>query len=64
MFIATMFTVAMTWKKPTHTHVHTYIHTEECYSALKMKILAFLTTLRDSEGIMLNEVSQRKINTI
>ena len=45
MFIATMFMVAKTWKKPTHTHTHThtharahvctYIHTEEYYSTIK-----------------------------
>lgn len=44
MFIATMFIVRH--GKSLHTHVHTYIHTEECYSALNLKIL--LTTLRDS----------------
>ena len=37
----------------------------EYYSAIKkIKILPFITTWMDSEGIMLSEISQRKTNTI
>lgn len=37
-----------------------YIHTVECYSALKTnEILPFVTTWTDLEGIMLSEVSHR-----
>ena len=52
----------------THTHTHTYTHKLICrmeyYSAIKEEILAFITTLIDLEGIMLNEISQRKTNII
>ena len=37
----------------------------EYYSAIKLEeILPFVTPLMDLEGIMLNEISQRKTNTI
>ena len=41
----------------THTHTHTHTHTMEYYSAIK-KILPFVTTWMDREGIMLGEISQ------
>lgn len=44
-------------KKNTHT-------IREYYSSLKSKeILSFVTTLKKLESIMLNEMSQRKINS-
>ena len=43
-------------KKVCHTHTHT--HTLEYYSAIKMnEILPFVTTWKDLEGIMLNEIN-------
>ena len=50
MIIATLFTIAKTWKY---------------YSAVKKtEILPFATTWMDLEGIMLSEISrQRKKNT-
>ena len=50
-----------------HTYTHTYIympHTMEYYSAKKTKILPFAAIWMDLEGIMLHEISQRKINTL
>ena len=42
-------------------HTHTHIHTIEYYSAIKRnEILPFVTTWMDLEGIILNEISQRK----
>ena len=49
----------------THTHTHTRTHTMEYYSAIKKnEILPYAATWMDLEGIMLSEISQRKINTI
>ena len=65
IFTAALFTVAKTWKQPVHTHTHTHTHTMEYYSAIKNEeILPFVTILRDLEGIMLSEISQRKANII
>ena len=42
-----------------------YTYTMEYYSAIKKdEMMPFTTTWLDLEGIMLNEVSQRKTNTI
>ena len=51
-------------KKLWYTHTHTHTHTEEYYSAIKKKILLFATTWKDFEGIMVNEINQRKINIV
>ena len=46
-----------------YTHTHTY--TMEYYTAIKrMKKMTFATAWKDLEIIILNEVSQRKTNTI
>ena len=71
MFIAALFTSTRIWKQPKcpstdewikkmpHTHTHT--HKMEHYSALKKnKILPFVATWMDLEGIMLSEISQTK----
>ena len=43
--------------------VHTHTHTQEYYLAVKKnELLSFAATCMDLEGIMLNEVRQRKIN--
>ena len=40
-----------------------YIYTMECYSAIKKnEILPFATMWTELEGIMLSEISQRKIS--
>ena len=51
------------WCMYTYTHIHSY--TIRCYSAIKTNaILPFATTWMDLEGIMLSEVSQRKLNAV
>ena len=79
VFIAAPFTMAKTWKQPKcplsdewikmwytyiHTHTHTHTHTMQCYSAIKKQNNAILATLMDLEIIILNEVSQKKTNSI
>ena len=54
------------WYTHTHTHTHTHMHahTLEYYSALKKnEIILYATTWMDLEGIMLNEINQRKTDT-
>ena len=49
----------------THTHTHTHTHKMEYYSAIKNnEIMPFAATWMDLDIITLNEVSQRKTNTI
>ena len=49
----------------THTHTHTHTHTLEYYSTIKKNgILSFATMWMDLENIMLNEIRQRKTNTV
>ena len=62
MFTAALFAIAKTWKQPqcpsTEEWIKTvwYIHTVECYSAVKRnEILAFLATWMDLEIIMLSQ---------
>ena len=64
MLIASLFTIAKTWKQPKCPSTEEWIkkllciRTMEYYSAIKMnKILAFLATWMDLEIIMLSEVS-------
>ena len=48
-----------------YIYTYTYIHIMKYYSTMKNKeILLFATTWMDLEGIMLNEISQRKTNTL
>ena len=62
MFIAALFTIAMT-RKPKCPHMNEwikklYIYTVEYYLATKSEeILPFATTWVDLEGIMLKEIS-------
>ena len=71
MFTAVLFTIAKTWKKPKCPSTDEwikkmwYIYTMEYYSAIKKnEILPFATTWMDLDGIMLSEISQRKINIV
>ena len=64
MFIATLFTIAKTWKQPKCPSTEEwikkmwYIYTMEYYSAIKKnEIPAFFATWMDLETIMLSEVS-------
>ena len=42
-----------------YTHIYTYIHTMEYYSAIKMnEIMPFAATWMDLERVMLSEASQ------
>ena len=69
MFIATLFTIARTWKQPkcpsTDEWIKTmwYIYTMEYYSAIKKnEIMPFAATWMDLEIIihLLSEVSQKE----
>ena len=65
MFIATLFTIAKTWKQPKCPSTEEwikkmwYIYTIEYYSAIKKnEIMPFAATWMDLEIIILSEVSQ------
>ena len=65
MFIATLFTVARTWKQPKCSLMEElikkmcYIYTMEYYSAIeKNEIMPFAATWMDLEIIILSEGSQ------
>ena len=48
-----------------YIYIYTHIHTIEYYSAIKKnEIMASVATWRDPEIIILNEVTQRKTNTV
>ena len=65
MFIATLFTIARTWKQPKCPSTEEwikkmwYIYTMEYYTAIKKnEIMPFVATWKDLEIIILSEVSQ------
>ena len=67
MFIATLFTIAKTWKQPKYTLTGDcikkmwYIYTVEYYSAIKKnKIMPFAATWMELENLILSEVSQKE----
>ena len=67
MFIAALFTIARIWKQPKCPSTEEwikkmwYIHTMECYSAIKKnEIMPFAATWMDLEIIILSEVSQKR----
>ena len=69
MFIAALFTIAKTWKKPkcplTDEWIKKMWYIMEYYSAIKKnEIMPFAATWTDLEIIILSEVSQTKTNII
>ena len=67
MFIAALFTIAKTWKKPkcppTDEWIQkmSYIYTVEYYSAIKKnEMMAFAATCMQIEILILSEVSQKE----
>ena len=66
MFIAALFTIAKSWKKPkcpsTDDWIRKmYIYSVECYSAIKKnKIMPFAATQMDLEIIIVSELSQKE----
>ena len=65
VFIATLFTIARTWKQPKYPSTEEwikkvwYLYTVEYYSAIKKnKIMPFAETWMELEMIILSEVSQ------
>ena len=68
MFIATLFTIARTWKQPTCPSTDEwiklwYIHTMEYYSAIKRNTFeSVLMRWKNLEPIIQSEVSQKQKN--
>ena len=67
MFIAALFTIARSWKRPKRPSTEEwikkmwYIYTMEYYSAIKRnKIMPFAATWMQLEMIILSEVSQKE----
>ena len=67
MFIATLYTIAKTWKQPKcpstgdWSRKMWYIYTMESYSAIKEnKIMSFAATWLELEALILSEVSQKE----
>ena len=62
VFTAALFTIAKIWKQPKSNKEgmdKEDIHTMEYYSAIKKnKILPFVSTQMDLEGVMLNKINQ------
>ena len=65
MFIATLFTIAKTWKQPKCPSTDEwikkmwYVYTMEYYSAIKKnEVMPFVATWMDLEIVILSEVSQ------
>ena len=71
MFIAALFTIGKTWKKPKSPSTEGwikkmwYIYTMEYYSAIKNnEIMQFVATWMDLEIIILSEIRHKKTNII
>ena len=71
MFIASLFTIARSWKQPkcplTDELIKKmwYIYTMEYYSAIKRnKIESFIETWMDLETVLQSEVSQKEKNIV
>ena len=70
MFTAAVLTTAKIWKQPKCPMTNEWIkkmwytYTVEYYSAIKNKILTFVTIWMEPEGNIVREISQTKTNTI
>ena len=71
MFIATLVTIAKTWKlskcpsTETRVKIVWYVYTMEYYSAVKRnKIIPFAAAWMNLEMLILSKVRQRKTNTV
>ena len=70
MSIASLFSIAKTWKQPkcplTEERINKtwYMYTMRYYLAINKKIMPWAITLMDLEIVILSEVSQKKTNTI
>ena len=71
MFIATLFTIARTWKQPKCPSTEEWIkkmwhiYTMEYYSAIQRnEIGSFVETWMDLETVIQNEVSQKEKNNV
>ena len=69
MFIATLFTIARTWKQPKCPSTDEgikkvwHIYTMECYSPIKRnEIELFVVRWMDLESVIQSEVSQKEKN--
>jgi len=66
VFIAALFTIAMTWKQlkclSTHKWIKKmwYIYTMKYYQAIKRKIIPFAATWIGLQSIILSDISQAK----
>ena len=70
MFVAALFAIAKTWKRPkcpsTDARIKKiwYIYTMEYYSAIKNEIMPFVAAWMKLETLILSEVRKKKTNTI
>ena len=68
MFIAALFTAVKTWKQPKCVQRDDWIkkmwYMMDYLAIKKKEIMTFAATWMDLEIITLNEIRQRKINTI
>ena len=68
MFIAALFTAVKTWKQPKCVQTDDWIkkmwYMMDYLAIKKKEIMTFAATWMDLEIITLNEIRQRKINTI
>ena len=71
MFIATLFTIAKTWKQPKYPWMDDqikkmwYIYIMQYYSAIKKsKIMPFASTWMQLEIVILNKAKKRKTTTV
>ena len=63
MYIVALFTIAKNWKQPKRPSPNEWKKKMEYYSSVKKsEIMPFATTWIDLEIIILNEVSQTKID--
>ena len=66
MFIAALFTIAMTWKQPKCLSTDKWtkkiwsIYTVKCYQAIKRKIIPFAATRIDLQSIILSDKSGKE----